>query len=67
MSQENNTQEILPEPKPLFPTFDSLQDVVDFAYSSLPIISQNELFSILMIHQNTLLKVQQCQSNQSTK
>jgi len=41
----------------LFPTMGSLQEVVDFAESKLPITHKNELTSLLMIWQNTLLSV----------
>ena len=40
----------------LFPTMGSLQEVVELAESKMPITSRNELFSLLMIFQNTLLK-----------
>lgn len=43
-------------PMALFPTFGSLQEVVDFANSKLPVTDQNELFSLLMAYHNTLLK-----------
>ena len=46
-------------PMGLFPTLGSLQEVVDFADSKLPITSKNELCSLLMIYHNTLLKVVQ--------
>jgi hypothetical protein len=45
------------EPMPLFPTMDSLTEVVDFADSKRPISSKNELYSLLMVYHNTLLKV----------
>ena len=41
---------------PLFPTLDSLQEVVDFAESKLPINSRNDIYTLLMIYHNTLLK-----------
>lgn len=51
------------EPQPLlravemrvFPTFGSIQEVVDFAESRLPISNKNELFALLMAYHNTLL------------
>lgn len=42
-------------PMSVFPTFGSLQDVVDFAESKLPIEDKNDLFSLLMTYHNTLL------------
>lgn len=42
-------------PQPLYPTMGSLQEVVDFADSKLPIINRNDLVSLLMTYQNTLL------------
>lgn len=44
----------------LFPTLGSLQEVVDFAESKLPITDKNEMFSLLMTYHNTLLKEIQC-------
>lgn len=44
-------------PMALFPTMGSLQEVVDFADSKLPITTHNELVSILSVYQNTLLKI----------
>jgi len=44
-------------PMALFPTLGSLQEVVDYADSRLPITTHNELVSILSVYQNTLLKV----------
>ncbi len=41
----------------LFPTMGSLQEVVDYADSQLPITSKNGLTSLLMIYHNTLLDV----------
>jgi hypothetical protein len=42
-------------PMNLFPTFGSLRDVVDYAYSTLPVGSENDVFSLLMTYHNTLL------------
>ena len=39
----------------LFPTMDSLQSVVDLADSKLPITTKNEVYTLLMTFQNTLL------------
>lgn len=43
-------------PMGLFPTMGSLQEVVDYADSKLPITCRNELCSVLMTYHNTLLK-----------
>lgn len=43
--------------KGLYPTMGSLQEVIDFGNSKLPISSRNELFSLLMAYHNTLLKL----------
>ena len=42
---------------PLFPTLGSIQEVMDLAESKLPITSKNEITSLLLIMQNTVLKV----------
>jgi len=39
----------------LFPTLNNLNEVVELGYSRIPGISRNELFSLLMTYQNTLL------------
>lgn len=44
-------------PMNVFPTLGSLQEVVDLANSKLPITNRNEMHSLLMIFQNTMLKV----------
>ena len=40
----------------VFPTLGSLQEVIDLGDSKLPITNKNELFSLLMTMQNTLLQ-----------
>ncbi len=44
-------------PMSLFPVCSSLQDVMELAETKLPITNRNELVSLLMTFQNTLLKV----------
>lgn len=44
-------------PMKLFPTMGSLQEVVDYADSKLPIVNKNDLCSLLATYHNTLLKV----------
>ena len=41
----------------LFPTFDSLEEVLAYANSKLPKEHHNDLYAILMAYSNTLLKV----------
>jgi hypothetical protein len=41
----------------LFPAMSSLNEVVTYATSKVPVISHNEMFSLLMTYHNTLLKV----------
>lgn len=48
---------VIIEPMSLYPTMDSLQSVMAYAQAKLPINCWNDLHSILMIHQNTLIKV----------
>ena len=43
-------------PMTVFPTLDSLDDVVTLAQSKAPVISKNEVYSLLMTYHNTLLK-----------
>lgn len=44
-----------PVPLTLFPTLDSVQDVLDLAESKLPISSKNEMVTLLGTYHNTLL------------
>ena len=44
-------------PMVVFPTMGSLQEVVDYADSQLPIMSKNDLCALLFTWQNTLLAV----------
>lgn len=44
----------------LFPTLGTLQEVVDFAESKLPITDKNDITSLLMTYHNTLLKELKC-------
>lgn len=43
-------------PMSLFPTMDSLQEVIELGYSKVPIQNRNDVYSLLMIFQNTLIK-----------
>ena len=52
-----NVSTISITPMSLFPTLGSVQEVVELANSKLPVIQQNELYSLLMTYHNTLLKV----------
>jgi len=49
------TSSLLPKPMCLFPTMGSLQEVIDFGESKLPITNKNEMLSLLMTMQNTIL------------
>ena len=40
----------------LFPTLDSLQEAVNLAESKVPVVSRNEMYSLLMTYHNSLLK-----------
>lgn len=40
---------------PLFPTMGSLEEVIDFAESKLPITNRNDINALLMTYHNTLL------------
>ena len=42
-------------PMVLFPTMGSLQEVVDYADSKLPITSKNDICALLFVYHNTLL------------
>jgi hypothetical protein len=44
-------------PMVVFPTMGTLQEVVDYADSQLPVMNKNTLCSILFIYHNTLLKM----------
>ena len=53
----NNPAALRAVPRGVFPTMDSLQEVVDYAESKLPVTSKNEMTTLLMLYHNTLLKV----------
>jgi hypothetical protein len=58
MAPLNNSQPMLrPVPMSLFPVMGSLQEVVDYAESRLPIITKNDITILLMTYHNSLLKV----------
>ena len=42
-------------PMSLFPTLNSLQEVVELAESKVPVHCKNEIYSLLMTYHNTLL------------
>ena len=48
---------VLIKPMSIYPTMDSLQAVEAYAQAKLPISCWNDLHAVLMIHQNTWLKV----------
>lgn len=56
MSIENQQMALRAIPMNLFPTLDSLDAVVIMAKSKLPLVCPNEMHSILMTFQNTLIK-----------
>jgi len=60
ISSTNPQPQLRAAPMGLFPTMGSLQEVIDFADSKLPIMDKNDLFSLLMTYHNTLLKVSSC-------
>lgn len=41
----------------LFPTFDSLDEAEEFAYSRLPVTTQNDMLGLLKCYENTLRAV----------
>lgn len=53
----NSQPPIRAVPLMLFPAMSSLNEVVTYATSKVPVISHNEMFSLLMTYHNTLLKV----------
>ena len=56
-SSTNPQPQLRAAPMELFPTLGSLQDVVHYGESKLPITDKNELFALLMTYHNTILKV----------
>ena len=40
----------------VYPTMESIQEVINLAESKLPITDSNEMYSLLMTFQNTLIK-----------
>lgn len=48
---------ILVVPMNLFPTMNSLQEVMDLGASKMPINQWNEMHNLICVYHNTLLKV----------
>lgn len=57
MKQRTNLIPFTLIPVGLFPTMDSLEDVMDYAESKLPVTNKNDMTSILYTYHNTLLKI----------
>jgi hypothetical protein len=55
MPKDDLRPAIRPVPMNLYPTMNSLRDVVDYANSQLPVTVQNQLFAILATYHNTLI------------
>lgn len=51
-------------PMNIYPTLGSVQEVVELANSKLPVVSQNEMYALLMTYHNSLLKVLHDTENQ---
>ena len=45
------------KPNTIYPTYKSLDEVVEMANCLLPIKGKNELYNILMVYHNTLLSL----------
>ena len=43
-------------PQNIYPTMGSINEVLELADSKIPLLQRNEMFSLLMTFQNTLLK-----------
>ena len=52
-----NTAVLIGKTNNLFPTFDSLEEVMAYADSKMPKEHHNDVYAILMTYSNTLLKV----------
>lgn len=59
------TRTIKPEHQKLYPTKDSLEEVVDEAMASIPINNTNELTRVLMTYHNTLLSIMRKENEQT--
>ena len=46
-----------PKEQTIYPTMGSIKEVVELATSKVPLTHKNEMYSILMTFQNTLLKL----------
>jgi hypothetical protein len=46
-----------PQQYSLFPTRDSVEEVIEEAKAQLPITDENQLVALLQIHQNTLISL----------
>ena len=50
------TNDLMGRTNNLFPTFDSLEEVLVYANSKMPKEHHNDLYAILMAYSNTLIK-----------
>jgi hypothetical protein len=53
---EGAVEDSLPAPMDLYPTMDSLQDVLDLVPQIIPATHRNKVFALLGTYHNTLLK-----------
>lgn len=60
MSPQKNTN---PKVQSIFATKESLQEAIDYAKAQLPITTDNQLTTILMVYHNTLLNQVACLNN----
>ena len=54
------------KPNSVYPTMPSLDTVILKAYSELPITDKNQLYAIIMVYHNTLLKQLKEESNEDS-
>ena len=55
---QNTPMKVQKATNSLFKTFDSLDEAEEFAYSRLPVNSQNEMLGILKCYENTMRAVE---------
>ena len=63
-NQKTSSTALRAVPMSLFPTCNSLQDALDQAIAATPVVSKNEMRTLLMTYHNTLLQEIQNQGKQ---
>lgn len=65
--EQKLTQPLTTAPMGLFPTLNSLQEVLDLAHSQLPVERHNQMTALILTYHNTLLRCINASKSQSSR